>query len=824
MASGWNGYGPFAPNQPQGQLPWTAQPPVRGRERGSLLRRLAQLTFGSSRPPVSDAGNSRQWISGPWSMPSQVPHPAYGANSANIAAQPALWSRSMGSHIYATQVTVPPNYLVAQASPWNQFGWLGSIGHLQTSPQPVNLAAPPHPWNPNPGSYPSPVPCYHPISPTMPSPPSSAIVSPAAGQLDTVASSSRNGMQSSRVYEYQRLDTDSRQIRLLTLMLSPNLESEIQCDLVPTSLDADPKYVAISYVWGAPEPAKFIRLSGALIKVRPNLYALLQRLRFSSEPSPCLRAIWIDALCINQDDHDERNSQVQLMSAIFSKADYVFSWLGEESGDSKLAFEAIEIFTDFVNETGDDSGLESACRHLLHCLKSAEYDKHWDAVGNLLTREYWSRVWITQEIILSKRVALVCGTDMCSWSTLAAMLSLLDYRKVIAFSPTAMKIFARPILHSRSLAYLAVRGRESGDMCLSKWLSIGRQRNATDSRDRVFAVLGLTHNGGYRADYKKTKGKVFREITKHVILLERNLDVLSCCSSFSSKLEDPDGIEGSFADIWAGRASLYTAYDETPPHLKAAFQWPEAIQNVKDLPPSWVPDYQWTYRWSERHSLVVNLREECYFRAAGDSVPDVRYIESQEKMLAFGICVDDITATHPDDIETQGAEKTFQKEWKFWQEDWSIPQRYGDDAANRLAFKSTAVLGRDYDGRKQCFTAEELMDDEFFGLPKDGPLGSSSDQTHISQVDWLDAVANSIPGRRFFVTRLGFIGRGPLGLRVGDVVAVLLGGKVPFILRPSKLNCGYIMIGEAYVHGIMEGEVIEGLQEGTQNLQELTLI
>lgn len=82
-----------------------------------------------------------------------------------------------------------------------------------------------------------------------------------------------------------------------------------------------------------------------------------------------------------------------------------------------------------------------------------------------------------------------------------------------------------------------------------------------------------------------------------------------------------------------------------------------------------------------------------------------------------------------------------------------------------------------------------------FGLPprSDGSVG----QTKISTEDWLDAVVYSQLERQFFVTKEGFIGRGPVGIKEGDMVVVLLGGKVPLVVRKALLGDRWLLDGEA---------------------------
>jgi len=141
-------------------------------------------------------------------------------------------------------------------------------------------------------------------------------------------------------------------------------------------------------------------------------------------------------------------------------------------------------------------------------------------------------------------------------------------------------------------------------------------------------------------------------------------------------------------------------------------------------------------------------------------------------MLARGIWVDEITASYPD-IDV-GDKERFQKEWKLWQEDCDVPK--GTEKMMRpTAWPSsfTVAVGRNIDGAKLRLVAGEGVDDVFLGLPQDGSTGDGDGLTHIPEGVYEDAIVNTVDGQQFFVARSGCIGRGPLGLRVGDAVAVL---------------------------------------------------
>jgi hypothetical protein len=125
---------------------------------------------------------------------------------------------------------------------------------------------------------------------------------------------------------YQTLDNQSRQIRIL--MLLPGLEpSTIHCRLEKVSLDEAPQYQAISYAWGDPKDTQSARVGSMEIKIRSNLEACLRHLR---RPDGELR-LWVDAICINQEDDQEKSQQVAMMGEIFRSCTSAYIWLGVPS-------------------------------------------------------------------------------------------------------------------------------------------------------------------------------------------------------------------------------------------------------------------------------------------------------------------------------------------------------------------------------------------------------------------------------------------------------------------------------------------------------------
>jgi hypothetical protein len=128
----------------------------------------------------------------------------------------------------------------------------------------------------------------------------------------------------SKKYIHTPLSADGNEIRVLYLRPG-SWHDEISCDLKVVSLDENPEFEALSYVWGDPEDTSPVRLDSCALEVTKNLKAALRRLR----KKECDRVIWIDQLCINQVDLEEKSKQVAFMPQIYKSCKEVFLWLGE---------------------------------------------------------------------------------------------------------------------------------------------------------------------------------------------------------------------------------------------------------------------------------------------------------------------------------------------------------------------------------------------------------------------------------------------------------------------------------------------------------------
>lgn len=192
---------------------------------------------------------------------------------------------------------------------------------------------------------------------------------------------------------------DSDDIRLL--YLQPR-SSAVSCKIQHVKFSDNPQYEALSYMWGSACDEYTITLDDNAYPVRANLWSALSHLQLDDE----VRALWIDAVCINQQDVKERNHQVNQMGRIYSEAQRVVVWVGESDDSSASAFRAVS---------------STLVPHQRHVGKRAySIGQDFETMRPFWTRDYWNRLWIIQELVLARDILLQCGDSHVEWSKMAS--------------------------------------------------------------------------------------------------------------------------------------------------------------------------------------------------------------------------------------------------------------------------------------------------------------------------------------------------------------------------------------------------------------------
>jgi len=216
---------------------------------------------------------------------------------------------------------------------------------------------------------------------------------------------------------YRRLDKLGQEIRLLEIANSPSPGSTPEFVLCTASLNTNPRFVALSYVWGNPTITEEINVNGYTMEVTTNL-ALALRLVWESRTTS--KRLWIDAVCINQADSEERNHQVSLMKIIYSSAEIVIGWIGEANEQIVRGMRSMaQVANTLRNLSGDEL---YSLKWLANLPTSSFADPKspisqdsgddrsmWLDIESFLNVPYWRRVWIFQELVLGRTVVISCG-------------------------------------------------------------------------------------------------------------------------------------------------------------------------------------------------------------------------------------------------------------------------------------------------------------------------------------------------------------------------------------------------------------------------------
>jgi len=218
----------------------------------------------------------------------------------------------------------------------------------------------------------------------------------------------------SAAFTYERLDPVRKEIRLLHIKnLMP--DGLIECVLTHVSLMDQPTYRALSYCWGEESPKKQILLNGFLIDIRANLYSALWHIASNGN-----HTVWVDALSINQDDLGERADQIQCMKYIYHKAETVLAWLGDADENTSAALNLVGRLATRMIGIGSNV-LPKEVFHLI--FDSSMNANDWKPLEALFQKEYWSRVWIIQELAVARHCFIIWGDQAITWESVSSAIS-----------------------------------------------------------------------------------------------------------------------------------------------------------------------------------------------------------------------------------------------------------------------------------------------------------------------------------------------------------------------------------------------------------------
>jgi Heterokaryon incompatibility protein (HET) len=651
---------------------------------------------------------------------------------------------------------------------------------------------------------------------------------------------------------YSRLDHKKREIRLLSLRSENLYKPLIECDLETFELGNAPPFVALSYVWGDPNVTVEIQLLGVPKRITTNLFAALTRLRERN----LSQRIWIDALCINQDDTFEKSFQVPLMRQIYRSADEVLSWLGKDDGETHLAFALLERWADAILSTSpnlDNWPIGKQIRGAVATIERPFDEQEWSAVKSLFQRSYWERIWIVQEIALARRCILICGRyeimfEKVLWVHRAWIggdlrMARLEEAITDATYPERFNDFMTIIRDQiDSQLHRNLKKNEGSPIARAIaafpfLLKRASSLSATDARDKIYGLIGLldVETPPIQVDYGKSAADVYTSAVSLMIKATKRLDILTF-----------------------GRIGSITN------------------KTAKEGLPSWVPDF-------ERNDLTIQISEDMpfhnslFFNASGKTKAECSINSSTKHISIKGILCDDIVAAitpcadHGERFRKwlafillhqpslNGRQTSVQQaffraiiqdhlwrgldgiqflgshlELSYFQmvagfltavrcvyedkylasfdSELEFPLRTQLDAETKLTL-ATWFHNPSWEQEEDYHSHAAPEVQRFLGHPRSPSrlqwpesLSSSSEENGESNLVFFYAAMCHTKSRSLFVTRKGYIGVGCQSIEVGDDILVPFGCSVPLTVR--KFGKNFKVVGDAYVSGIMQGELV----------------
>lgn len=331
-------------------------------------------------------------------------------------------------------------------------------------------------------------------------------------------------------HQYKKL-TEPDALRLVLLSPSRDLQSPVECDLISTTLsncenDLIDHYTALSYVWGDPSQRAFIKVAGQPLSITASLDTALRHLRDPSRP----RRIWADAICINQNDFEERNQQVRQMASVYAIAQHTVIWIGEGTAETDELFTALKHLA-----SQRLLGRSTVAPQMMEVSKQVRLS----ASQTILARQWFTRVWVLQELVRSRDPWVQCGTFIVKWNDLKSIIAV-TAQEIGTEKVHLIEDMAR--LHSEyhlsRFRHLSGYDFEDPMRVAGRLLTLLTSRRALgvqDPRDRLFAHVGLLGSVNLdetllqliEVDYGKEESLVFFEIARFLTESFQDYRVLS---------------------------------------------------------------------------------------------------------------------------------------------------------------------------------------------------------------------------------------------------------------------------------------------------------
>jgi hypothetical protein len=584
----------------------------------------------------------------------------------------------------------------------------------------------------------------------------------------------------------QKLDVESHAIRTVTLLPGP-WTSPIRCLLNNVTLD-HASYNAVSYAWGDPDDKTYILVGDTQLAIPSNLEVALRYLR-----KPQALELWIDAICINQQDAVEKAHQVAMMGEIFRRSTYTYIWLGvpEAINAGGAREEQVDPFAVIHHFAGDRHLYElpffstaTSYNELSPSPSLADVSNSeiiWEAFQDAVHKPWWSRFWCVQECLLSPAAIIVLGHWTVPWSMVK--LCEVNYKQHVSgccssssgrlpekYTFYADRTVTNTFLDSSRVVHVRAELSSSLDLLVRSF----RNKICQDPRDKVYGILGLADESTkpeLRVDYSLCTNSVYLDLMKSILSSDPgNLHCLTGLGFNSPEHSLPSwvrnldaGLETAVLNFELTRFDQYNLYDAAN-STKATTSIQSPNLSVDGI---FVDKIQ-------RVGKAIQCRGWQHILEVFQNWLDMAEV--------------DISST------TSQAHFSQPRARSFWRTIVGDLRMESEQSSRRLTQDDMEALR---------YWLGSLLDAMSTGA--DPPMGP-----------WLRSMLTAIYGRAMFFTQRGHIGMCYPDCRVGDEVWVLYGGRVPFVLRQiqeydPRIAVGmpsHVFVGDCHLDEFMDGEAI----------------
>ncbi|KAK4113027.1 hypothetical protein N656DRAFT_778543 [Canariomyces notabilis] len=610
-------------------------------------------------------------------------------------------------------------------------------------------------------------------------------------------------------YAYSPLDAANHEFRILRLRRR-TLRAELVCDFIQVPVDEAPPFEAISYAWGGEQLTEAIMVDGKRLTVTPTVLKLLwYRRSFFSEAY-----LWIDALCIDQRNQVEKEDQIPLMRDIYKRASRTLVWLAHPC-DAPRAHKARGLSMNIISlGTRMESGALSADQ-VLYMLSS---DSGMPTLASLLSRTFFERLWVVQEIALAKKVHVLYGDITVEWDNLATVAKFLGDPRLMGSLrggdgslkgvdewPLRMEEMMRAIRNVANIVSInMLRRAQVYDMLL---LSLSQAMayalsnfRTTIPHDRIFGALSLVSDGAVlvgRPNYEEPVRDLYTRVARRIIDCDSSFSVLELAGTGYGKRID--GLPSWVPDLTRGNQGKRVS-------LSASSFFRNRRVSPNSVPADSSLDYNGSF------TLDMELRIEGI---VFDAISHIQDATCMSLALYSDFGLSDDTA---DDFIDQLC-NWYEEARALASNDSKTRSLYGSrlqaEFFNALmscaAYSNSVGSGLTVDLLENALqAAKQSYQDPSFNyslhLKKlQSERGLSEAEVHallsgFNQV--LSAMGESAGGKRFATLASGRMALVPPGSRPGDTICYIRDTSVPFVIRPAAGKGYYELVGSCYVHGV----------------------